>query len=127
MADRKPASPALPKLTSFLGSATVASRPGFRLLAPTCLSTRSIRSTKAGCSAGATVRPNLPCIEYGRTSSEGLDLHPAPVSLDVQATEIWRRSPFYRMLQTGASLLRRRLNADTTTSSRCCLSGSQRG
>ena len=50
--------------------------------------------------------------EYGRTSSEGLDV-PAPVSLDVQATEIWRRSPFYTMLQTGASLLRRRLNTDT--------------
>jgi adenylate cyclase len=50
--------------------------------------------------------------EYGRTRSEGFDL-PAPVSLDVQATEIWRRSPFYTMLQTGASLLRRRLNADT--------------
>ena len=28
--------------------------------------------------------------EYGRTRSEGFDL-PAPVSLDVQATEIWRR------------------------------------
>ena len=50
--------------------------------------------------------------EYGRTRSEGFDL-PAPVSLDAQATEIWRRSPFYTMLQTGASLLRRRLNADT--------------
>jgi adenylate cyclase len=36
-----------------------------------------------------------------------------PVSLDAQATEVWRRSPFYNMLQTGASLLRRRLNADT--------------
>ena len=53
-----------------------------------------------------------PVHEYGRTSSEGLDL-PAPVSLDVQATEIWRRSPLYKMLQTGESLLRRRLNADT--------------
>ena len=33
--------------------------------------------------------------------------------LDVQATDTWRRSPFYNMLQTGDSLLRRRLDADT--------------
>jgi adenylate cyclase len=33
--------------------------------------------------------------------------------LDVQATDSWQRSPFYNMLQTGASLLRRRLDADT--------------
>src|SRR5215467_4909554 len=50
--------------------------------------------------------------EYGRTSLEGLDVSGA-VSLDTQATDVWRRSPFYNMLQTGASLLRRRLNADT--------------
>jgi adenylate cyclase len=50
--------------------------------------------------------------EYGRTSLEDLDVS-GPVSLDAQATEVWRRSPFYNMLQTGASLLRRRLNADT--------------
>jgi adenylate cyclase len=50
--------------------------------------------------------------EYGRTSLEGLDVSGA-VSLDAQATDVWRRSPFYNMLQTGASLLRRRLNADT--------------
>ena len=50
--------------------------------------------------------------EYGRTSLEGVDA-PGPVSLDAQATEVWRRSPFNNMLQTGASLLRRRLNADT--------------
>ena len=82
-----------------------------------------------------------PVHEYGRTSLEGLDasgpvghfvqraIHLAAatggthavvdksvgpsVSLDVQATDIWRRSPFYKMLQTGNSLLRRRLNADT--------------
>jgi adenylate cyclase len=53
-----------------------------------------------------------PVHEYGRTSLEGLDAS-GPVSLDAQATEVWRRSPFYNMLQTGASLLRRRLNADT--------------
>jgi adenylate cyclase len=50
--------------------------------------------------------------EYGRTSLAGVDA-PGPVSLDAQATEVWRRSPFNNMLQTGASLLRRRLNADT--------------
>jgi adenylate cyclase len=36
-----------------------------------------------------------------------------PVPLDAQATDVWRRSPFYSMRQTGASLIRRRLNADT--------------
>ena len=77
---------------------------------------------------------------YGRTSLEGVDasgpvghfvqraIHLAAatggthvvvdqsvghgVSLDVQATDVWRRSPFYAMLQTGDALLRRRLNAD---------------
>jgi adenylate cyclase len=53
-----------------------------------------------------------PVHEYGRTSSEDLD-EPGPVSLDVQATDMWRRGPFYNMLQTGASLLRRRLKNDT--------------
>ncbi len=57
--------------------------------------------------------PNEPAVhEYGRTSLEGLDVS-GPLSLDAQATEVWRRSPFNNMLQTGASLLRRRLNADT--------------
>ena len=50
--------------------------------------------------------------EYGRTGFEGLDATGA-VSLDAQATEVWQRSPFYRMLETGASLLRRRLSPDT--------------
>jgi len=82
-----------------------------------------------------------PVHEYGRTGLEGLDasgpvghfvqraIHLAAatggthvmvdksvghsVSLDVQATDTWRRSPFYNMLQTGDSLLRRRLDADT--------------
>ena len=53
-----------------------------------------------------------PMHEYGRTSLEGLD-GSGPVSLDVQATDVWRRGPFYNMLQTGASLLRRRLSSDT--------------
>jgi adenylate cyclase len=50
--------------------------------------------------------------EYGRTSLETLDVN-SPVTLDAQATDVWLRSPFYDMLQTGASLIRRRLNADT--------------
>jgi adenylate cyclase len=53
-----------------------------------------------------------PMYEYGRTSVQGLDV-PAPAYLDQQATEIWQRSPYYNMLQTGDSLLRRRLTADT--------------
>jgi adenylate cyclase len=50
--------------------------------------------------------------EYGRTSLEGLDVSGA-ISLDAQAADVWRRGPFYNMLQNGAALLRRRLNADT--------------
>jgi adenylate cyclase len=53
-----------------------------------------------------------PVHEYGRTSLEVLDVN-SPVSLDAQATGVWLRSPFHHMLQTGASLIRRRLNADT--------------
>src|SRR5262249_34805068 len=53
-----------------------------------------------------------PVYDYGRTSLEDADAS-APVSLDEQATDIWRRSPFHNMLQTGAPLLRRRLNPDT--------------
>jgi adenylate cyclase len=53
-----------------------------------------------------------PVHEYGRTSLEGLDAS-GSVSLDVQAADVWRRSPFNNLLQTGASLLRRRLNTDT--------------
>jgi adenylate cyclase len=37
-------------------------------------------------------------VEYGRTNQGG------------QAADNWRRSPFYHLLQSGASLLRRRLN-----------------
>jgi adenylate cyclase len=79
--------------------------------------------------------------EYGRTSLQGVDAsgrvghfvqragHLAAatggthaivdesvglsVSLDVQATDTWRRSPFYHMLQTGDALLRRRVDAGT--------------
>jgi adenylate cyclase len=53
--------------------------------------------------------PDEPAMhEYGRTSFEGLDTTGA-VSLDAQATDVWRRSPFFSMLQSGDSLLRRRL------------------
>jgi adenylate cyclase len=53
-----------------------------------------------------------PLQEYGRTSPDGL----AAAGSDpkaVEAAERWRRSPFYRMLQTGDSVLRRRLSAAT--------------
>ena len=50
--------------------------------------------------------------EYGRTSVQGVDASD-PAYLDQQASDIWRRSPFYQMLQTGAALLRRRLTAET--------------
>jgi adenylate cyclase len=50
--------------------------------------------------------------EYGRTSVPGLAA--AAPYLDQEATEIWLRSPFYHMLETGAGLLRRRLAADNT-------------
>ena len=50
--------------------------------------------------------------DYGRTSLAGLDASDS-VALDAQATNVWQRSPFYHLLQTGGSLLRRRLNSDT--------------
>jgi adenylate cyclase len=53
-----------------------------------------------------------PVHEYGRTSVAGLDA-PGPASLDAQATDAWQRGPFYNMVQTGGSLLRRRLTSDT--------------
>jgi adenylate cyclase len=59
-----------------------------------------------------------PILEYGRTSLEGLDLSASAYAsagalLDQQATDTWRRSPFFSMLQTGESVLRRRLTAAT--------------
>jgi len=50
--------------------------------------------------------------EYGRTSLGGLDPS-SPVPLDEQASQVWQRSPFYAMLNTNTSLLRRRLRAET--------------
>jgi adenylate cyclase len=49
-------------------------------------------------------------LEYGRTSPEALAASGSNPK-DVEAAERWRHSPFYKMLQTGDSLLRRRLNA----------------
>ena len=51
-------------------------------------------------------------IEYGRTSPDALAASGSDPE-DIQAAERWRRSPHYRMLQTGDSLLRRRLSAAT--------------
>jgi adenylate cyclase len=51
-------------------------------------------------------------LEYGRTSPDGLAATGFDPK-DVQAAARWRNSPFYRMLETGDSLLRRRLNAAT--------------
>jgi hypothetical protein len=53
-----------------------------------------------------------PLLEYGRTSPDALaatGFNPR----DVEIAERWRRSPHYRMLQTGESFWRRRLNAAT--------------
>jgi adenylate cyclase len=49
-------------------------------------------------------------VDYGRTSPDALAASGSNPE-DVQAAERWRRSPFYRMLQTGDSYLRLRLNA----------------
>ena len=48
--------------------------------------------------------------EYGRTSADAIATSDSTPG-DVEAAERWRHSPFYRMLQTGNSLLRRRLTS----------------
>jgi adenylate cyclase len=53
-----------------------------------------------------------PMVEYGRTSQEGLAAGGFDPQ-DVEAARRWRNSAFFHMLQTGASLLRRRLSAAT--------------
>jgi adenylate cyclase len=53
-----------------------------------------------------------PLLEYGRTTADGLAASGSDPR-DVEAAERWRRSPFYKMLQTGDSFLRRHLNATT--------------
>jgi adenylate cyclase len=50
----------------------------------------------------------LRLLEYGRTDPAVLE---ASGSSDNEAVDRWRRSPFYRMLQTGELLFRLRLNA----------------
>ena len=72
--------------------------------------------------ASGSRRPALPLgydpaqapsvLEYGRTSPDGLAATGFDPK-DVQAAARWRNSPFYQMLRTGDSLLRRRLSAAT--------------
>jgi adenylate cyclase len=54
-----------------------------------------------------------PLLEYGRTTPEALAASGSDPQIAV-AIERWQKSPFYRMLQTGDSLLRRRLDGATT-------------
>jgi adenylate cyclase len=49
--------------------------------------------------------------EYGRTTP--VQAAGADTAAQAEAAERWRRSPFYRMLQTGDSLLRRKLTAQS--------------
>jgi adenylate cyclase len=54
-----------------------------------------------------------PLVEYGRTHLDAL----APSNsefLDVDAAQRWRETPHYKMLQTGDSFLRRRLDVTAT-------------
>ena len=51
-----------------------------------------------------------PLLEYGRTSPEALAASGYEPQ-DVETAQRWRNSPHYKMLQTGDSFLRRRLNA----------------
>jgi adenylate cyclase len=53
-----------------------------------------------------------PPVEYGRTDPATLAASGAGPE-EIAAAERWRRSPFYRMLQTGESVLRRRVNRAT--------------
>jgi len=50
-----------------------------------------------------------PLLEYGRTNPAALAASGADPK-DLEMAERWRRSPFYRMLQSGESLMRRRLD-----------------
>ena len=51
-------------------------------------------------------------LEYGRTSPDALAASGADPR-DIETAARWRNSPFFRMLQTGDTLLRRRLNVVT--------------
>jgi adenylate cyclase len=55
--------------------------------------------------------------EYGRTAMpEGTaDLHLTPGAEDSDAAARWRASPFFQMVETGESLLRRRITAESET------------
>ena len=53
-----------------------------------------------------------PLVEYGRTNLNAVAGSGADPS-EIEAADRWLRSPFYRLLQTGDSLLRRRLNTAT--------------
>jgi adenylate cyclase len=53
-----------------------------------------------------------PLLEYGRTNPNEIAASGSDPQV-VAAAERWRMSPFYKMLQTGESFLRRRLNAAT--------------
>src|SRR6266571_3812685 len=54
-----------------------------------------------------------PLLEYGRTSPDALAASGSEPQ-DVAAAQSWRNTPHYKMLQTGDSVLRRRLNATAT-------------
>jgi adenylate cyclase len=57
--------------------------------------------------------PNeAPLLEYGRTSPDALAASGSSPQ-DLETAQRWRRSPHYRMLQTGETFLRRRLNGTT--------------
>ena len=51
-------------------------------------------------------------LEYGRTNAAALAASGADPK-DIEAAERWKLSPFYRMLQTGDGLMRRRLTAES--------------
>ena len=53
-----------------------------------------------------------PLLEYGRTNLDALAASGSDPK-EVESAERWRKSPFYRMLQTGESVLRHRLNEAT--------------
>jgi adenylate cyclase len=53
-----------------------------------------------------------PLLEYGRTSPEALAASGSEPQ-DMEQAQRWRNSPHYKMVQTGDSLLRRRLNNAT--------------
>jgi adenylate cyclase len=60
------------------------------------------------------VAGEAPLLDYGRTGPVnalgGARVDAAAQAAQARAAERWRRSPFYRMLQTGEALLRCRLN-----------------